>query len=156
MKKNISAILTAAAAFMAVSAAAVADGPVGRAVNGAVRAGEDIVDGAGDAVGDVADGITDGVDDITGVDDDTTLDPGDTGDDITLDPGDTGDDNVTSPDSEPSSVPSVNESSSSVNSGAVGGVNVNNPGTGVSYGLTAAAAVLAAAGIAVSAARKTK
>lgn len=171
MKKNISAALITLACFSAISAAAFADGPVGRAMDGIGRAGRDIADGAGDAVDDVIDGVTgddDTGDDITGDDntgDDTTGDDitgddttGDdtTGDDTTGDPADTpaGDD-----DGDSASDPVSSEESPAASiedSGAVGGINANNPGTGVTYGLTAAAAVLAAVGVAVASARKDK
>ena len=139
MKKNISAGLLALAGFMAISSAAFADGPIGGAVNGVVRAGEDIVNGAGDAVSDVVGGVTSGVDDITG-DNDNTVVPGDTDRPAVSD-------SVTS---------DVSRETVSDHSGVVGGISVNNPTTGVTYGLTAGAAVLAAVGIAVTAVRKDK
>ena len=146
MKKNISAVLLALSGLMAISSTAFADGPVGRTVNGVVRAGEDIVDGAGDAVSDVVGGVTSGVDEITG-DNDSTLAPGDT--DTPADNDSTINSEISTPTSESGAV-SIN------NSGALGGISVNNPTTGVTYGLTAGAAVLAAIGIAVTAVRKDK
>ena len=95
--------------------------------------------GAGDAVSDVVGGVTSGVDDITG-DNDNTVVPGDTDRPAVSD-------SVTS---------DVSSETVSDNSGVVGGISVNNPTTGVTYGLTAGAAVLAAVGIAVTAVRKDK
>lgn len=177
MKKNISAALLSLACFSAVSAAAFADGPVGRAINGIGRAGEDIVDGAGNAVDDIVDGVTgDGTDDDTAGDDITG--DGATGDDTTGD-NTTGDDNADNvpggsdtpandsdnPADDSSDITDSSDPSDSIvespaasidNSGAVGGINATNPGTGVAYGLTAAAAVLAAVGVVAASARKTK
>lgn len=160
MKKNISAALLSLACFSAASAAAFADGPVGRAINGVGRAGEDIVDGAGDAVSDVVDGVTgDGADDDT-ASDDTALDPGGS-DEPADDPSAPADSDSVSSEpvsSEPvSSDTSADSPAASIeNSGAVGGINTSNPGTGVTYGLTAGAAVLAAVGVVAASARKRK
>lgn len=155
MKKNISAALLTAACFSALSAAAFADGPIGRAINGIGRAGEDIADGAGDAVSDITDGVTgDGSD---------TTDSGTVSDEPAGDNSDTVSDDtsgeVSSDVSDVSSDVSSDISSDpeSSESGIVGGITDVNPPAGVSYGLTAGAAVLAALGVVVAAAaRKDK
>ena len=167
MKKNISAALLSLACFSAVAAAAFADGPVAGAINGIERAGEEIVDGAGNAINGAVKGISGAADDIMGLDldDGDALTPGgsdDPGDDNS-DPTTSGDSDVTSDNSsdttsEPESSDTSDTSSdaSSDNSGAVGGINAANPGTGVTYGLTAGAAVLAAIGVVAATSRKNK
>ncbi len=164
MKKNISAVLLTLACFSALSAAAFADGPIGRAIDGIGRAGRDIADGAGDAVSDVVDGADDAMSDAAGGDtsgDDTTGSDT-TGSDTTSgadsDASDTSD-TTSSDDSAVSSDPESSESDAASvdsNSGAVGGITATNPGTGVTYGLTAGAAVLAAVGVVAAVARKDK
>lgn len=158
MKKNISAALLTAACFSALSAAAFADGPIGGAINGIGRAGEDIADGAGDAVSDIADGVT-GDDSDTADSDNDTLDPGGSDSDTTPDDSsvvvpDDSSDTVSDDSIDTSDTSSDSESSES---GIVGGITDVNPPAGVSYGLTAGAAVLAALGVVVAAsARKDK
>lgn len=172
MKKNISAALLSIACFSAVSAAAFADGPVANAINGIGLAGEDIVNGAGDAVTDIVDGVTGAASDIEGgvmgiAEDDGTLDPGgsDGPADSDVDGDASGDDESDIPSADNSDVigdeisgDASDDSSdpASEESGSVGGVNAANPGTGVPYGLTAAAAVLAAVGVVAASSRKNK
>lgn len=155
MKKNISAALLTAACFSALSAAAFADGPIGNAINGIGRAGEDIADGAGDAVSDITDGVTGGdsgaASDPVNSDDPVGSDSGavsgDMSDDVSSDASDISSDVSSDASSEPTSS----------ESGVVGGITDVNPPAGVSYGLTAGAAVLAALGVVVAAAaRKDK
>lgn len=155
MKKNISAALLTAACFSALSAAAFADGPIGRAINGIGRAGEDIADGAGDAVSDITDGVTGDGSDTT--DSGTVSDEpaGDNSDTVSDDTSDEVSSDVSDVSSDVSSDISFDPESSE--SGIVGGITDVNPPAGVSYGLTAGAAVLAALGVVVAAAaRKDK
>lgn len=148
MKKNISSALLTLACFSALSAAAFADGPIGGALNGIGRAGEDIADGAGDAISGAGDAVSDVVDGVTGGDSDSA--GSDTDSDAPA--GDSASDAVSSDESsEISSEPTSSES------GIVGGITDVNPPAGVTYGLTAGAAVLAALGVVVAAAaRKDK
>lgn len=151
MKKNISAALLTAACFSALSAAAFADGPIGRAINGIGRAGEDIADGAGDAVSDITDGVTGDGSDTTDSDIVSDEPAGDNSDMISDDTSDEVSSDVSDVSSDISSDPESSES------GIVGGITDVNPPAGVSYGLTAGAAVLAALGVVVAAAaRKDK
>lgn len=166
MKKNISAALLSVVCFSAVSAAAFADGPVAGAINGIGRAGEDIADGAGNLIN----GIVNGVTAAPGVDEDGDSDPDDsvTSDgDVTSDvesgdntdsennaaSGDTSDD---VPASESSDVLDPGVSDSPASDSDVNSAGASNPGTGVGYGFTAAAAVLAAAGVAAGSARRKR
>lgn len=153
MKKNISAALLTLACFSALSAAAFADGPIGRTINGIGRAGEDIADGVGDAIDGAGDAVSDVVDGVTGDNNDNTdnsvADPGDTDDPVGADSSDVSVDTS-------SDITSDEVSSEDSANGTVGGINAANPPMGVSYGLTAGAAVLAALGVVVSAARKDK
>lgn len=150
MKKNISSALLTLACFSALSAAAFADGPIGGALNGIGRAGEDIADGAGDAISGAGDAVSDVVDGVTGGDSDSDSAGSDTDSDAPA--GDSASDAVSSDESsEISSEPTSSES------GIVGGITDVNPPAGVTYGLTAGAAVLAALGVVVAAAaRKDK
>lgn len=159
MKKNISAALLTAACFSALSAAAFADGPIGRAINGIGRAGEDIADGAGDAVSDITDGVTGDGSDTTDsgtvsdepAGDNSDMISDDTSDEVSSDVSDVSSDVSSDISSDISSDPESSES------GIVGGITDVNPPAGVSYGLTAGAAVLAALGVVVAAAaRKDK
>lgn len=155
MKKNISAALLTAACFSALSAAAFADGPIGRAINGIGRAGEDIADGAGDAVSDITDGVTGDGSDTT--DSGTVSDEpaGDNSDTVSDDTSGEVSSNVSDVSSDVSS--DISSDPESSESGIVGGITDVNPPAGVSYGLTAGAAVLAALGVVVAAAaRKDK
>lgn len=152
MKKNISVALLTLACFSALSAAAFADGPIGRTINGIGRAGEDIADGVGDAIDGAGDAVSDVVDGVTGDGDntdDSAADPGATDEPVGSDSSDVSDDTS-------SDITSDEESSEDPASGTVGGISAANPPMGVSYGLTAGAAVLAALGVVVSAARKDK
>ncbi len=152
MKKNISAALLTLACFSALSAAAFADGPIGRTINGIGRAGEDIADGVGDAIDGAGDAVSDVVDGVTGDNDntdDSVADPGARDDPVGADSSDVSDDTS-------SDITSDEVSSEESASGTVGDINAANPPMGVSYGLTAGAAVLAALGVVVSAARKDK
>lgn len=152
MKKNISVALLTLACFSALSAAAFADGPIGRTINGIGRAGEDIADGVGDAIDGAGDAVSDVVDGVTGDNnntDDSVVDPGATDDPVGADSSDVSVDTS-------SDITSDEVSSEESASGTVGGINAANPPMGVSYGLTAGAAVLAALGVVVSAARKDK
>lgn len=154
MKKNISVALLTLACFSALSAAAFADGPIGRTINGIGRAGEDIADGVGDAIDGAGDAVSDVVDGVTGDNndntDDSVVDPGATDDPVGADSSDDVSDDTSS------DITSDEVSSEESASGTVGGINAANPPMGVSYGLTAGAAVLAALGVVVSAARKDK
>lgn len=154
MKKNISAALLTLACFSALSAAAFADGPVGRAMNGIGRAGEDIADGVGDAVSGAGDAVSDVVGGVTGDDSDTASDPL-TSDEPVGDNSDVVSDDLS--DAASSDVSDISSDPEPSNSGIVGGITDVNPPAGVSYGLTAGAAVLAALGVVVAAsARKDK
>lgn len=143
MNKKISAALLTLACFSALTVSAYADGPIGNAINGIGRAGEDIANGVGRAVDDTAEGImgitreTSG--ESTTTSDDTTTSDNDTssGTGSTVTPGDT-------------------DGSGATGSGTVGGIADANPPMGVTYGLTAGTAVLAALGVVVSAVRKDK
>lgn len=155
MKKNISAALLTAACFSALSAAAFADGPIGRAINGIGRAGEDIADGAGDAVSDITDGVTGDGSDTTDSDIVSDEPAGDNSDMISDDTSDEVSSDVSDVSSDVSS--DISSDPESSESGIVGGITDVNPPAGVSYGLTAGAAVLAALGVVVAAAaRKDK
>lgn len=155
MKKNISAALLTAACFSALSAAAFADGPIGRAINGIGRAGEDIADGAGDAVSDITDGVTGDGSDTTDSDVVSDEPAGDNSDTISDDTSDEVSSDVSDVSSDVSS--DISSDPESSESGIVGGITDVNPPAGVSYGLTAGAAVLAALGVVVAAAaRKDK
>lgn len=166
--KNISAALLSLACFSAVSAAAFADGPVAGAINGIGRAGEDIVDGAEDLINGVVNGVTaapgaddegDGMTDPDGtlgtedgVTSDVESDPAT--DDGDAPAGETSDgDGLDSGNSdEPAS-----DAISDTNSGNVAGsAGASNPGTGVTYGFTTVAAVLAAAGVAAATSRRKR
>lgn len=172
MKKNISAALLSIVCFSAVSAAAFADGPVAGAINGIGRAGEDIVDGAGDAIngivngvagaaGEVEDGLTPGgSDEPTDGDGDEDPTGGDEGDTPAGNEGDTpaGDENSAGINGNEAGDSESGDDSSddSEGNGSMIGGNAANPGTGVTYGLSAAAAVLAAVGVVAASARKSK
>lgn len=135
MIKNISTAIASAACFAALTATAgAATNPVGRAANGALNAGEDIINGVANAGEDIVDGITgDGTDNTTnGADNGTTSNPA------------------------VSDIPDVSDTTDDSDiAGTTSDVAENqSPATGVSFGLTAAAAMLGALGVVVTANRR--
>lgn len=149
MIKKISAAAACAACFAALTATASAatNNPVGRAANGAINAGEDLINGVAHAGEDIVNGITGGGR-TNGTDNNTN---GATNGTNGVNNGNTNGSNPTVSD-----VPDINDTDN-VNSG-LGTTNdiANNqmPATGVSFGLTAAAAVLGALGVVVTANRR--
>lgn len=153
MIKKISAAAACAACFAALTATASAatNNPVGRAANGAINAGEDLINGVAYAGEDIVNGITGGGR-TNGTDNNTNgATNGTTNGTNGVNNGNTNGSNPTVSD-----VPDINDTDN-VNSG-LGTTNdiANNqmPATGVSFGLTAAAAVLGALGVVVTANRR--
>lgn len=142
MIKNISTAVACAACFAALTATATAatNNPIGRAANGALNAGEDLINGVANAGEDIANGITGGR--TNGTDNNTNgTNNGNTN----------GTNNPTVSD-----VPDINDTDN-VNSGLGTTTDINtnqSPATGVSFGLTAAAAMLGALGVVVTANRR--
>lgn len=143
MIKKISAAAALAVCTAALTAAAAsAQSPIGRAANGVIGAGEDIINGVSDAGEDIANGITGRTDGQNNAN--------------------TGSGTASTPETT-TSTPSTGTSgtagttSSDANSGLEPGSDINgnqSPSTGVSFGLTAAAAVLGALGVVVTANRR--
>lgn len=137
MIKNISTAIASAACFAALTAtASAATNPIGRAADGALNAGEDIINGVANAGDDIVNGITggrtNGTDNTNGANNGTTSNPA------------------------VSDIPDVSDiTDTSDISGTTSDVNANqSPATGVSFGLTAAAAMLGALGVVVTANRR--
>lgn len=124
MLKNITASAVTALCILAVSASAGAQG----IVNGVVGAGEDIVNGVANAGRDIADGIRGGTADDSGM----------------------GSEDVEPGTNESGSVDSENPDSEDNSGDVLGETDRPNPGTGVSFGYIAGAAVLGALGVAVT------
>ncbi|MGN0669110.1 MAG: hypothetical protein ACI4JZ_01050 [Oscillospiraceae bacterium] len=147
MIKKISAAAACAACFAALTATASAatNNPVGRAANGAINAGEDLINGVAHAGEDIVNGVT------GGRTNDNTTNGTTNGTNGTTNGVNNGTNNPTVSD-----IPDINDTDNA-NSG-LGTTNdiANNqmPATGVSFGLTAAAAVLGALGVVVTANRR--
>ena len=153
MLKNISTAAACPACFAALTATAGAatNNPIGRAADGALNAGEDLINGVANAGEDIVNGITGGR--TNGTDNGTTN--GTNGTNNTNN-GTTTDTTTDTNDTSVSDVPDINDTDD-LNSGlgTTSDVNTNqSPATGVSFGLTAAAAMLGALGVVVTANRR--
>lgn len=157
MFKKISGLCASAVCLLGLCTTAFADGPVGRAIDGAVDAGEDIADGIFNAGEDIVDGVTGesgsaGGDENGDISDITTPDDATSSGSTTSDP----DAAASDTDSTTSGDNAIGDTSSGVisgveESGATGG----NPGTGdVTMGYAAFSAVLAAMGVTLSSIRR--
>lgn len=159
MFKKIS-VAAALACCAALSPAAYADGPIGGAIDGVARAGEDIADGAMDAGRDILNGFTARDTDGAGTGDAVPGDPangttgGTTGGTANGTTGGTTSDTTSGTTSgttsDTTSGTSGDLASGSNSSTAAAG----NPNTGVSMGYVASAAVLAAMGVVVTAVKR--
>ena len=157
MKKNISAAFLALACASVIGTTALADGPIGDTLNGIGRAGEDILRGAGEAIGDAANGVGNAVGDMTGTGRSTRTTSGSTASSSTRSSTTSNSSsNATSGSTTSSNVTSSNMTSSNLTSGVVAGISESNPAMGVTYGATAATAVVAAIAVVLSANRKNK
>lgn len=147
MIKKISTAVACAACFAALTVtASAATNPVGRAANGAINAGEDLINGVADAGEDIVNGVTGGR--TNGTDNNTNG---------TTNGANNGNTNNTN-NPTVSEVPDVTDTDDSdLNSGLVTASDVTTnqtPATGISFGLTASAAMLGALGVVLTANRR--
>lgn len=155
MFKKIS-VAAALLCCAAISPAAYADGPVGGAINGVARAGEDIADGAMDAGRDILEGFT-GDDTNPGAGLGSTDNNGTTTDNANgdINNGTTGDtSNTTTGNGTTSDTTSGNTSEELASGSNSSTAAAGNPNTGISMGYVASAAVLAAMGVVVTAVKR--
>ncbi|MDE7229171.1 MAG: hypothetical protein K2N56_01710 [Oscillospiraceae bacterium] len=163
MFKKIS-VAAALACCAALSHAAYADGPIGGAIDGVARAGEDIADGAMDAGRDILNGFTARDTDGAGTGDAVPGDPangttgGTTGGTANGTTGGTTSD-TTSGTTNGTTSGTTNGTSGTTSGELASGSNsstaaAGNPNTGVSMGYVASAAVLAAMGVVVTAVKR--
>lgn len=137
MIKKISTAAACAVCFAALTtAASAATNPIGRAANGAIDAGEDLINGVADAGEDIVNGVTGG----------------------STDGANNGTNGTTNGTNDPTvgDVPDVSDTTDYGDvTGTTSDITANqSPATGVSFGLTAAAAMLGALGVVVTANRR--